>query len=225
MKVLVVEDHDELSDSIKDYMSKEGIICEQARSVREAIDKLYAFRYDIILLDLMLPDGNGLSLIDTVKKNWSDTGLLIISAKNALDDKLKGLDLGADDYLPKPFHLAELNSRIKAIYRRRLQQGSNLIQFEEITINMDKFEASVGKELLELTRKEFDLLHYFIVNKGRLLTKQAIAEHLWGDYMDDADSFDFVYQHIKNIRKKIQQAGGNDYIKTVYGTGYKLKVE
>ena len=157
MKVLVVEDHDELSDSIKDYMSKEGIICEQARSVREAIDKLYAFRYDIILLDLMLPDGNGLSLIDTVKKNWSDTGLLIISAKNALDDKLKGLDLGADDYLPKPFHLAELNSRIKAIYRRRLQQGSNLIQFEEITINMDKFEASVEKELLELTRKEFDL--------------------------------------------------------------------
>lgn len=225
MKILVVEDHDELSDSIKDYMSKEGIICEQARSVREAIDKLYAFRYDIILLDLMLPDGNGLSLIDTVKKNWSDTGLLIISAKNALDDKLKGLDLGADDYLPKPFHLAELNSRIKAIYRRRLQQGSNLIQFEEITINMDKFEASVEEELLELTRKEFDLLHYFIVNKGRLLTKQAIAEHLWGDYMDDADSFDFVYQHIKNIRKKIQHAGGHDYIKTVYGTGYKMKVE
>lgn len=223
MKVLLVEDHIELSETIRDYLTKEGFICEQAATVRLALDKLFAFRYDVLLLDLMLPDGDGISLISSVKQNWPETGILIISAKNSLDDKLSGLNLGADDYLPKPFHLAELNARVKAIYRRRHQQGENSIHFEEISINMDTYESKVNGSTIEMTRKEFELLHYFIVNKGRLLTKQAIAEHLWGDYMDDADSFDFVYQHIKNIRKKIQQAGGADYIQTVYGAGYKMK--
>jgi DNA-binding response OmpR family regulator len=223
VKVLLVEDHQDLSDSIKNYLAQEGVICEVAYTVRQAMDKLYGFRYDLILLDLMLPDGDGLTVLEMVKKNWPATGVLILSAKNSLDDRLKGLDLGADDYLPKPFHLAELNARTKAIYRRRLQQGDNKVIFEEITINMDTFEVRIHDALVELTRKEIDLLHYLIVNKGRLLTKQSIAEHLWGDYMDDADSFDFVYQHIKNLRKKIIQAGGNDYIKTVYGAGYKFK--
>ncbi len=222
MKLLLVEDQEELASSIQNYFAKEGDICEHAGSFNNASEKLYGYQYDVLILDLMLPDGDGLSLLRMVKENWPQLGVLIISAKNALDDKLKGLDLGADDYLPKPFHLAELNARTKAIFRRRQQKGQSLIKFKEITLDPETHEALVFDEQLDLTRKEYELLHYFFVNQNRLLTKQAIAEHLWGDYMDTADSFDFVYQHIKNIRKKILAAGGSDYLKTVYGVGYKL---
>lgn len=222
MKLLLVEDQPELAVSIQNYFLKEGDVCEYANSYRSASEKLYGYQYDVLILDIMLPDGNGLELLEVVKQNWSDMGVIIISAKNALDDKLQGLDLGADDYLPKPFHLAELNARIKAVFRRRMQKGHDQLVFNEITIDLETREASVHDQILDLTRKEFDLLHYFIVNQRRMLTKQSIAEHLWGDYMDTADSFDFVYQHIKNLRKKIMKAGGNDYLKTVYGVGYKM---
>lgn len=225
MKLLLVEDQVELASSIQNYFSKEGDVCEVAYSLSKASEKLYAFDYDVVLLDLMLPDGDGLSLLKMIKETKAATGVVIISAKNALNDKLLGLDLGADDYLPKPFHLAELNARAKSVYRRRLQQGQSSITFKEIEINLDNREVIVGGTVLDLTRKEYELIHYFIVNQNRLLTKQAIAEHLWGDYMDTADSFDFVYQHIKNLRKKILAAGGNDYVKTVYGVGYKMKDE
>lgn len=225
MKLLLVEDQSELARSIKNYFLAEGDICEVAPSFQRATEKLYAFQYDIILLDLMLPDGDGLTLLKDVKSLWPETGVLIISAKNALDDKLKGLELGADDYLPKPFHLAELNARSKAVYRRRKAGGQKSLSFNEIKIDLESREAFVNEAQIELTRKEYDLLHYILINQKRLLTKQAIAEHLWGDYMDTADSFDFVYQHIKNVRKKIVEAGGRDYIKTVYGVGYKLKEE
>lgn len=225
MKLLLVEDQVELARSVKNYFMAEGDICEIAPTFKRASEKLYGFQYDVLLLDLMLPDGNGLSLLADVKKNWPDLGVIIISAKNALDDKLKGLELGADDYLAKPFHLAELNARSKAVYRRRKEAGQKHLSFNEIEINLETREAYVHDILLDLTRKEYDLLHYIIVNQKRLLTKQAIAEHLWGDYMDTADSFDFVYQHIKNVRKKVEEAGGKDYIKTVYGVGYKLKEE
>ena len=223
MKLLLVEDQAELAANIKDYFSKEGDICEVAGTIRKAQEKLYGFEYDVLLLDLMLPDGDGLNLLKTIKENWPKLGVLIISAKNALGDRLEGLDLGADDYLPKPFHLAEMNARAKSIFRRRQQEGNNTLVFEEIRLDVDSQEVQVNENLLDLTRKEFELIHYFIVNKNRLLTKQAIAEHLWGDYMDTADSFDFVYQHMKNIRKKITTAGGEDHLKTIYGAGYKLK--
>ena len=225
MKLLLVEDQAELAKSVKNYFMAEGDVCEIAPTFKRASEKLYGFQYDVMLLDLMLPDGNGLSLLEEVKSQWPDMGVIIISAKNALDDKLKGLELGADDYLPKPFHLAELNARCKAVFRRRKEGGQKHLGFNEITINLETKEAFVQDKMLDLTRKEYDLLHYIMVNQKRLLTKQAIAEHLWGDYMDTADSFDFVYQHIKNVRKKILEAGGNDYIKTVYGVGYKLKIE
>ncbi len=223
MKLLLVEDQVELASSIQNYFLKEGDVCEYANSFSAASQKLHGYQYDILILDIMLPDGNGLELLEAVKQNWPQMGVIIISAKNALDDKLKGLDLGADDYLPKPFHLAELNARTKAVFRRRLQKGENSLSLNEIKINLDTHEVLVYDQLLDLTRKEFELLHYFLVNQRRLLTKQAIAEHLWGDYMDTADSFDFVYQHIKNLRKKIVKAGGNDYLETVYGVGYKIK--
>lgn len=225
MKLLLVEDQDELAKSVKNYFTAEGDVCEVAPTSKMATEKLQAFQYDVLLLDLMLPDGDGMTILKQVKENWPDLGVIIISAKNALDDKLKGLELGADDYLPKPFHLAELNARSKAVYRRRKEGGQKLLGFNEIEINLESREAFVHGTMLDLTRKEYDLLHYIIVNQKRLLTKQVIAEHLWGDYMDTADSFDFVYQHIKNVRKKIVEAGGKDYIKTVYGVGYKLKEE
>lgn len=225
MKILVVEDNTQLQENIGSFLSKEGYICEVAENYQKASEKLYGYSYDLVALDLMLPDGNGLDLLKSIKENWPNVGVLIISAKNALDDKIAGLDLGADDYLAKPFHLTELNARLRAIFRRRHQQGETKITFEEISINPDTYEVRVCDQLLELTRKEFELIHYFIVNQNRVLTKQSIAEHLWGDYMDTADSFDFVYQHIKNLRKKIMKAGGEDYVHTVYGVGYKFKKE
>lgn len=223
MKLLVVEDHEQLSENIRSYLTKEGYVCEVADTYRKATEKLYAYEYDIVALDLMLPDGHGLDLLRAIKENWPDICVLIISAKNALDDKIQGLNLGADDYLAKPFHLAELNARLKAIYRRKNQSGEDKIRFEEIELNTDTFEVTVADKLLDLTRKEFELIQYLVINQNRVLTKQSIAEHLWGDYMDTADSFDFVYQHIKNLRKKIAEAGGEDYIQTVYGVGYKFK--
>jgi len=225
MKLLLVEDQAELAQNIQDYFQKEGDVCEVANTLSEADDKISGFEYDVLLLDLMLPDGDGITFLADIKVRRPALGVVIISAKDSLDDKLKGLNLGADDYLPKPFHLAELNARARAVYRRRLQEGTNEISFEEITLDMDSKEALVNEQVLDLTKKEFELLHYLIVNKNRLLTKQAIAEHLWGDYMDSADSFDFVYQHIKNLRKRITAEGGKDYVRTVYGAGYKFKKE
>lgn len=222
MKLLLVEDEKELANNVSTYLANEGNRCELAGDYNAADDCLAGFRYDIVVLDLMLPDGNGLDLLRLIKNRYPDTGVLIVSAKNALDDKVKGLELGADDYLTKPFHLPELNARIKAIYRRRKFQGQSEVQFKEMRVNTDTLEAWVGEELLALTVKEHELLLFFIANRNRVLTKQSIAEHLWGDNVDFLDSFDFVYQHIKNLRKKITAAGGNDYIRTVYGMGYRF---
>lgn len=222
MKVLVIEDNEELAQNITSYLTREGYICELAINYFQAIDKLNGFKYDCIVLDLMLPDGNGLDILSHIKSEKVDSGILIISAKNSLDDKVNGLELGADDYLTKPFHLPELNARLKAIYRRKYLQGAYEIHFNEIYINTDNMEVSVNDNMLDLTRKEYALLLYFLTNQNRVLTRQTIAEHLWGDYTDNLLNFDFVYQHVKNLRKKIVQADGKDYIETVYGLGYKL---
>ncbi|MEP2774275.1 MAG: response regulator transcription factor [Fulvivirga sp.] len=222
MKLLLVEDHDELANNISGYLAKEGYVVETVLGQQRAISKLTGFDYDVVLLDLMLPDGSGMDVLEYIKSHYPDIGVLIISAKNALDDKVKGLELGADDYLPKPFHLSELNARVKAIYRRRQMSGHSKMVFNEITIDTVTIEVVVCDTTLDLTRKEYELLLFLLVNKNRVLTKQSIAEHLWGDYMDAMDSFDFVYQHIKNLRKKITAAGGKDYIQTMYGSGYKF---
>lgn len=222
MKILVIEDNLELAQNITDYLQREGYVCELADDHAKAVGKLSAFGYDCIVLDIMLPDGNGLDILRYVKNEKIQSCVLIISAKNSLDDKVTGLELGADDYLTKPFHLPELNARLKALYRRKYTQGDKEIQFGEILINMDTMETLIGGQALELTRKEYALLVYFLTNKNRVLTRQSIAEHLWGDYADNLLNFDFVYQHVKNLRKKIIQAGGKDYIETVYGLGYKF---
>jgi DNA-binding response OmpR family regulator len=222
MKVLIVEDNYELARNIREFLIKEGYVCECSYNYQEATDKLIAFQYDCIILDIMLPDGNGIDLLRFVKTEKITCGVLIISAKNALDDKITGLDSGADDYITKPFYLPELHARLKAIYRRKNLGGENIVRFNEITVNTDSAEAMVNDVLLDLTKKEFDLLLYFLINKNRVITRQSIAEHLWGDYADNLSNFDFVYQHVKNLRKKISLAEGNDYIGTVYGLGYKF---
>ncbi len=222
MKVLVIEDNKELAGSIHNFLAAEGYVCELASHFEEAREKLSLFPYDCVLLDIMLPDGNGLDILDFIKAEHIQSGVLIISAKDSLDDKINGLEGGADDYITKPFHLPELHARLRAIYRRQRLEGSNLVAFNEIGLNTDTLEATIHNTLLDITKKEFDLLLYFVVNKNRVLSRQAIAAHLWGDYTDNLANFDFVYQHVKNLRKKINTANGADYIETVYGLGYRF---
>jgi len=222
MKLLIVEDEIELLNVTCGYLQKEDFICEAAANFFEAEDKLISYQYDVVILDINLPDGNGLELLKLIKGKSPETGVLIVSAKNSLDDKLKGLDLGADDYITKPFHLAELNSRVNSLLRRRKYEGNKNIVFKEIEIDPDAKNAMVNGSTLDLTKKEYFLLLYFITNKNRVLTKEAIAEHLWGDNIDMVDNFDFIYTHMRNLRKKLKKSGANDYLQTIYGLGYKF---
>jgi DNA-binding response OmpR family regulator len=222
MKILLIEDEKELSGSILEYLQKENYLCEAVPDFEHALEKINLYQYDCIVVDINLPDGNGLNLIRVLKEIKSETGIIIISARNSLDDKITGLEIGADDYLTKPFHLPELNARIKSIIRRRSFGGVNEIVFNDLRVLPEQMEVTVSGQSLILTKKEYDLLVFFLSNKDRILTRESIAEHLWGDEMDMADSFDFIYTHIKNLRKKIMEKGGEDYIKTVYGMGYKF---
>jgi DNA-binding response OmpR family regulator len=222
MKLLLVEDEPTLAQSIADYLHEDGFLVERASDYATASEKAALYHYDCILVDIMLPGGNGLDLIRQLKKLESPAGILIISAKNSLDDRITGLELGADDYLTKPFHLAELNARIKSILRRRQFGGKSEIVFAEISIQTAERQVFVLKNSIDLTRKEYDLLLFFLTNINRVLTRETIAEHLWGDDADQMDSFDFIYSHIKNLRKKLSDQGACDYLKAVYGVGYKF---
>ena len=222
MKVLIIEDEKLLSDSITTYLKQESFVCDNASTYNIAIEKIESFDYDCILLDINLPGGSGLDILRQLKQNKKMDGVLIISAKNSLEDKINGLQLGADDYLPKPFHLSELVARITAINRRRNLAGNNLLQLNELAIDTLAKTVTVNNKLLELTRKEYQLLLYFAYNKGRVISKNAIAEHLWGDEMEGAANFDFIYTHVKNLRKKLIASGCGDYIQSVYGMGYKF---
>jgi DNA-binding response OmpR family regulator len=223
MKLLIVEDNKDLLENILKYLEREGYRCETAVDYDEAFDKIMSYTYDVVLIDIMIPKGDGLQVLRELKSVNPETGTIIISAKNSLDDKVSGLELGADDYLTKPFQLPELSARIKAVNRRNNLGGSEIVRANEISINTKTREVSVDENLVEVTPKEYDLLLYFASNKNRVLSKQNIAEHLWGDYVDHLDNLDFVYQHIKNLRKKLVDAGANDYIESVYSIGYKFK--
>lgn len=222
VKVLVVEDEPGLRDSIRDYFAEGGNVCETASDYESALQKISVYRYDCILLDITLPQGSGLQILEILKANHYPDGVLIISAKNSLDDRLQGLDLGADDYLTKPFHLSELKARVMAIVRRKSFNGNREIIFHEITIDLLARQVSVLNIPVKLTKKEYALLLYFTANKGKVISKNAIAEHLWGDEIDISDNFDFIYSHIKNLRKKLVDAGSGDYIRSAYGMGYKF---
>ncbi|MEO7961556.1 MAG: response regulator transcription factor [Ginsengibacter sp.] len=220
MKILLIEDEIALRESICQYLEQQDYYCDTSASYKEALNKTETNDYDCILLDISLPDGNGLKILEELKRNKKSDGVLIISAKNSLDDKIKGLNLGADDYLPKPFHLSELNARIGAIIRRKNFDGHDVIRFHELSVDTrDKIVFAKGNPV-SLTKKEYELLLYFISNKKRVISKDAIARHLWGD--DMGGNYDFIYTHIKNLRKKLQEAGDADYIKSIYGLGYKF---
>lgn len=222
MNILIIEDEKVLLNSISGYLENEGYHVEGVSTFKEASEKINLYSYDCILVDIGLPDGSGFDVISELKKNRILSGVIIISARNALEDKLKGLEIGADDYLTKPFDMAELNARVKAIIRRKNFEGQTDIVFNEIRIEPNKRQVFVNDSEIILTRKEYDLLLYFLSNPKWILTKESIAEHLWGDHMDMADSFDFIYTHIKNLRKKIVEYGKADYIQSVYGVGYKF---
>ncbi|MGI8634502.1 MAG: response regulator transcription factor [Segetibacter sp.] len=221
MKILIIEDEAELVKSLTTYLREESYVCETASNFHEAINKIEVYDYDCILLDISLPGGSGLDILKQLKENQKVDGVLIISAKNSVDDRVEGLKFGADDYLPKPFHLSELSARIAAIIRRKNFNGNSILKFNEITIDTNAKIAFYESEVIDLTRKEFELLLYFVSNKRRVISKNAIAEHLWGDEMDIVDNFDFIYTHIKNLRKKLMEKDCN-YIKSIYGMGYKF---
>ena len=223
MKILLIEDEPELQKSIQQYLEIEGNVVEMASDYRKALDKISIYDYDCILVDITLPYGSGLDIIKEIKLKKSKAGVIIISAKNSLDDKVYGLDIGADDYLPKPFHLPELNSRIKALIRRKNFDGNMEININEIRILPDERRVLVHNKELILTTKEYELLLYFIANKNRVVSKGALAEHLWGDNSDRLDNFDFIYNHVKNLRKKLLEKKCEDYLQTIYGIGYNFK--
>ena len=225
MKLLLIEDEKELALSIQKYLADKDFVCEWVDNAKAAIDKISIYDYDCILLDLMLPDGNGFEILEELKDQNKAEGIIIISAKETLETRIEGFNLGADDYLTKPFHLSELLVRVQALIRRKNFKGSNIVSFNEIHIDILSKIVKVNNKKIDITKKEIDLLLYLIGNENRVLSKSAIAEHLSGDMADMLDNHDFVYAHIKNLKKKLNDAGSGDYIKSVYGLGYKWKNE
>ena len=221
MKILLVEDEVELARSIIKFLTEQEYLCELAANFEDATEKISLHVYDCILLDLNLPDGNGLNLLELLRKDKKEEGVIILSANNSLEDKIRGLHIGADDYLTKPFHLSELAARIFSIVRRKQFSHLNIIRQNELEIDLLAKSVLVGKKPVTLTKKEFDLLIYFIGNKNRVLSKSTLAEHLSGDFADMLDNHDFVYAHVINLKKKLTEAGCDYYLRTVYGTGYK----
>ena len=225
MKILIVEDDNVLREITTHSLEKERYVVSQAPDYRTALQKIEDYDYDCILLDIMLPDGNGLDLLAELHALGKHTNVIILSAKDSLEDKVNGLDLGADDYLPKPFHLAELHARIKSLFRRKLREGERKLQVGNVELFPDDFRVMVQGKEIELNRKEYDILNYFMSRPGRLVNKNTLAESVWGDHIDQVDNFDFIYAQIKNLRKRLKDAGATPELKSVYGFGYKFVVE
>jgi DNA-binding response OmpR family regulator len=222
MKILVIEDELELQQTIKASLLIDKYIVEVASDFYEAQEKISIYDYDCILLDIMLPNGNGMDILQELKKNGKSGNVIIISAKNSLEDKVNGLELGADDYLTKPFHIAELTARIKAVIRRNNLDGKNSIEIGNVIFDIQERTLIVNEVSIHLNRKEFDIINYFLLNKNRLITKAALAECVWGDHIDEADNFDFIYYQIKNLRNKLKNSNASIEIDSIYGVGYKL---
>ena len=225
MKILIVEDDNDLREITTHSLEKERYVVSQAPDYRTALQKIEDYDYDCILLDIMLPDGNGLDLLAELHALGKHTNVIILSAKDSLEDKVNGLDLGADDYLPKPFHLAELHARIKSLFRRKLREGERKLQVGNVELFPDDFRVMVQGKEIELNRKEYDILNYFMSRPGRLVNKNTLAESVWGDHSAQVDNFDFIYAQIKNLRKRLKDAGATPELKSVYGFGYKFVVE
>ena len=225
MKILVIEDEPDMLQNVVTSLEKEKYLVETATNFDDALDKIGIYEYDCILLDISLPGGNGLDILQELKKLQKTDGVIIVSAKNSIDDKVAGLNLGADDYLPKPFHMAELHARVKSVLRRKKFEGSHEVILNNVTIDPENHTVKVSGKDLPLNRKEFDVLLYLVTNKSRLVSKTALAEHVWGDYIDQADSYEFIYSQIKNLRKKLKDQQAGIEIQAIYGIGYKLITE
>src|SRR5699024_2272788 len=223
MKILVVEDEVELADLIVQSLTKEYFLVNTVNDFYSVLDKINNYLYDCILLDIGLPGGSGIEVLEYLRDNAKSENVIIISAKDSLEDKIMGLNLGADDYLTKPFHLAELNARVKAVLRRKELDGKQRLEFGDVSMDLEERKVYVDAYALELNRKEFDILRYFLFNKNRLVSKMSLAEHVWGDNIDQADNLDFVYYQIKNLRKKLKAVDAGIEIESVYGTGYRVK--
>ncbi len=223
MKILIIEDEAELLNLILRYFKREGFVCEFATDYKSGLKKINNYEYDCAIIDLNLPDGDGLKLVKILRKDHTEAGILIVSARDTLEDKINGLDIGADDYLIKPFNLSELNARVKAVMRRKINEFNKELVFGELSINVEERCVRVAQNELFLTKKEYNIFLYLVRNKNRVVTKDSIAEHLWGDYMDEAVSYDFIYTHVKNLRKKLAEKGCGDFLRTVYGIGYKFQ--
>ncbi len=224
MKILIIEDEQDLLNVMLRYLKREGYLCETASTFSEGYKKISNYEYACAIVDLNLPGGDGLKLVKILRDENTETGIIIISARNTVDDRISGLDVGADDYLTKPFNLSELNARVKAVLRRKTNQFNKELKFGELSINLDERKVNAGDITLKLTKKEYAILVYLVRNKNRVVTKDALAEHLWGDYMDEAVSFDFIYAHVKNLRKKLAANKCGEFLQTVYGIGYKFQV-
>ncbi|MBC3538540.1 response regulator transcription factor [Rufibacter sediminis] len=222
MKILVIEDEPEMQETLVRSLQQEQYLVETACDYESALEKVGLYAYDCILLDINLPGGSGLEILEELKKQQKTEGVIIVSARNSVDDKIQGLELGADDYLPKPFHMAELHARVKSVLRRRKFEGQHLHQLQNVQIDPDKHQVWVAGQELVLNRKEFDILLYLVTNKDRLVSKTALAEHVWGDYIDQADNYEFIYSQIKNLRKKLKDHAAELEIQAIYGIGYKL---
>ena len=222
MNILIIEDEKPLSAEIRKYLEQEGYSCDEANTGRLASEKLFVNTYDVVLLDLGLPDYDGIDLLKEMIKAKSDSAVIILSARTSLDDKIKGLDLGADDYLPKPFSLLELKSRILAVIRRRHGIKGNLIRINELDIDLDKRIALCRGKQLPLTRKEYDILVFLVLHKDRVVTRLQISEHIWGDIIEENYNSNYIDVHIKNLRKKISDESGADYLETVRGVGFRF---
>ena len=225
MKILIIEDEPDMLENMVTSLQKEKYLVETATTFHDALDKVGIYEYDCILLDISLPGGNGLDILQELKKLQKTDGVIIVSAKNSIDDKVAGLNLGADDYLPKPFHMAELHARVKSVLRRKKFEGSHEVMLNNVTIDPESHTVKVKGKDLPLNRKEFDVLLYLVTNKSRLVSKTALAEHVWGDQIDETDNFEFIYSQIKNLRKKLKDSQAEIEIQAIYGIGYKLLAE
>ncbi len=224
MKILIIEDEQDLLNVMLRYLKREGYLCETASTFNDGYKKISNYEYACAIVDLNLPGGDGLKLVKILREENTETGIIIISARNTVDDRIGGLDVGADDYLTKPFNLSELNARVKAVLRRKTNQFNKELKFGKLSIDLDERRVKAGDTILKLTKKEYAILVYLTRNKNRVVTKDALAEHLWGDYMDEAVSFDFIYAHVKNLRKKLSENNCGEFLQTVYGIGYKFQV-
>ena len=223
MKLLIIEDNLELSEMIEKAFHLQRFVVEVANSYTEAIAKINLYEYDCILLDIMLPDGSGLSILKELKSMNKNESVIIISARDSLDDKVEGLELGADDYLSKPFHMSELIARVRSVLRRNNNKTGQLtIDLGNISIEPDRFRVSINSKEIELLKKEYDILYYMMERPNLLIKKEMLAEAIWGDYIDQVDNYDFIYTQLKNLRNKLTKAEATVAIKTVYGFGYKM---